>query len=194
MSDPTADLLLGRALGLPPRLGGTRLVCVDGPAGAGKSTLASRLAGAARRTGTAARLLHTDDLYEGWTGLPGLAERLAHEVLGPLAAGRPGSYRRWDWHAGAWAEEHVVLPTTLLVVEGVGSGTPLLDDWRSTLVWVSAPGEVRARRALRRDGGAFAPHWEAWAAQEARVFARDRTAARSDVVVDGTGRRPPELR
>ncbi|MBJ7451459.1 MAG: uridine kinase, partial [Blastococcus sp.] len=47
-----------------PRLGGTRLVCVDGPAGSGKTTFAGRLAAA---LGDDAELVHMDDLYAGWT-------------------------------------------------------------------------------------------------------------------------------
>ena len=54
------------------------------------------------------------------------------------------------------------------------------------LVWVEAPYDVRLRRGLERDGDAFAPHWEQWAADEAALFARERTRERADVVVDGT--------
>jgi hypothetical protein len=49
------------------------------------------------------------------------------------------------------------------------------------------------RRGLERDGDAFAPHWEAWAAAEAAHFAEHRTRDRADVVVDGTGGRPSVL-
>jgi hypothetical protein len=123
-----------------------------------------------------------------------VAPRLAGEVVAPIARGRSGRYRRWDWPTGAWAEEHRVPPTDVLVVEGVGSGTPLLAPWRSVLTWVDAPPELRRRRAVARDGDAFAPYWEAWARQEAAVFARDRTAQYADVLADGTGARPPEVR
>src|SRR4030095_996439 len=40
------DTLLDRILAAPARLGGTRLVCVDGPAGSGKTTFGRRLAAA----------------------------------------------------------------------------------------------------------------------------------------------------
>ncbi|MGY2085929.1 hypothetical protein [Blastococcus sp. SYSU DS0539] len=36
--------LAARLLAAAPRLGGTRLVCVDGPVGSGRTTLAARLA------------------------------------------------------------------------------------------------------------------------------------------------------
>lgn len=162
-----------------PRLGGGHLVCVDGPTGSGKTTLADHLvAGSA-----GAVAVHTDDLLEGWDGLPALGETLA-DLLHPLAAGRPGSYRRWDWHAGAWAERVTVAPAPLVVVEGVGSGARSVADLVSLLVWVEAPYDQRRRRGLARDGDDFAPHWERWAEAERTAFAAHRTRERADLVVD----------
>nr|WP_246284039.1 4-amino-4-deoxy-L-arabinose transferase [Nocardioides perillae] len=162
------------------------MVCVDGPAGSGKTTLAAALDTAARAVGLTTGVVHGDDLLAGWSGLPGLAGSLA-TALAPLAEGRPGAYRRRDWVADRWAEEVAVPVVDLLVVEGVGSGTPLLDGWRSVLVWVEAPRDLRLARGLARDGEAFAPHWEAWARDEEAVQSADRTRERADVLVDGTG-------
>jgi len=171
------------ALGRPPTLGTGRLVCVDGPAGAGKTTLALALA---RLTG--ARVVHMDDLYDGWSGLPRVADQL-DGLLRPLTEGRPGHYRRYDWHTGAFAETVEVQPANLLVLEGVGSGSRAHADLVTALVWVEAPHDLRMRRGIERDGEAFAPHWERWAAAEAEHFAHEDTRARADVVVDGTGSR-----
>lgn len=63
-----------------------------------------------------------DDLYDGWDGLPRVGAQL-DALLTPLAAGRPGHYRRYDWHASAYAETVTVPPCDLLVVEGVGCGS-----------------------------------------------------------------------
>jgi dephospho-CoA kinase len=49
------------------------------------------------------------------------------------------------------------------------------------LIWVDAPEEQRYRRAMARDGDAYAPHWARWAAQERAHFAADRTRERADV-------------
>ena len=96
----------------PPTLGAGRLVCIDGPSGSGKTALARALAD------DAGVVVHMDDLYEGWSGLPTVDEQL-EGLLRPLQQGRPGSYRRWDWEAGTRAERIHVSPTPLLVVEGV---------------------------------------------------------------------------
>ena len=127
--------------------------------------------------------MHLDDLYAGWGGL-GEVEVQLETMLRPLAQGRPGSYRRYDWLIGDWAETVSVEPSPLLVLEGVGSGARRCADLCTLLVWVEAPYEERMRRGLERDGDTFAPHWEQWAADEAELFAREGTRERADLVVD----------
>ena len=173
---PVRDRLLARA----PTLGSGRLLCVDGPAGSGKTTLAAAVA--ARVPGS--QVVHVDDLLEGWSGLPRLPDRL-EVLLRPLARDLPSSYVRWDWVADGWAETVPVRPGPLLVLEGVGSGAAAYADLGTLLVWVEAPHDLRMQRGLARDGDAFAPHWERWAAAEESLFARERTRARADLVVDG---------
>jgi uridine kinase len=180
MGSPSEDAraVLALTLGRPPTLGDGRLVCVDGPAGSGKSTLTAALVDLAPNVD----VVHTDELLEGWGGLPGLADAV-RALVEPLARGEVGTWRRWDWHAGGWAEVVQVAPTDLLVLEGVGSWSPSIAPWVTTLVWVDAPHEVRRRRGIDRDGDAFAPHWDQWARDEAALFARDRTRDHADWVV-----------
>jgi uridine kinase len=180
MGSPSEDArqALGVTAARPATLGPGRLICVDGPAGSGKTTLSRALAEQAPY----ATVLHTDDMLAGWHGLP----RLAHAVralLEPLAAGLPGSWRRWDWESDTWAERHEVEPAELIVLEGVGSWSPYVAPWVSTLVWVEAEPDVRVRRGLERDGEVFAPYWEQWEIDEAALFARDRTREHADLVI-----------
>ena len=84
----------------PPGLGRTRLVCVDGPSGAGKTVFAARLAAA---FDPAAPVVHTDDLLAGWDDQLSFWDRLDRHVLAPLRSGRPGRYRPYDWHRDAFA-------------------------------------------------------------------------------------------
>lgn len=180
------DLLRAR-----PRLGGARLVSVDGPAGSGKTTLAGRLAHHVAAQGHRVVLLHMDDQYEGWAGLGDAPHRLADGVLAPLDAGSAGRYRRYDWHLGAFAEEHEVAPVgdgDVVVLEGVGSGAVQVAPYRSLLVWVEAPAALRLRRGLERDGADAEPHWREWTRSEARHFASHGTRTAADVRVDAYGR------
>ena len=154
-----------------PTLGAGRLICIDGPSGSGKTTLAAALG---------APVVHVDELIDGWTGLRTVDVQL-DGLLRPLAAGDAGTYRRYDWHAGTYAETVIVPPAPLLVLEGVGAGSLAVADLVTLLVWMDAPLEVRRARGLERDGDEFAPHWDAWAAEEAEHFDRHGTCRRADL-------------
>ena len=181
--------LAARVRASPPRLGDVRLVCIDGPAGSGKTTFAGRLTDAlGNRTG----LVHLEDLYAGWT-LTGAVDRLSAGVLRPLAEGRAGSHHRYDWAAGRFADEPVAVPVPrVLVVEGCGSSPRELDPWTSMRIWVEAPAPLRLSRGLARDGEDLAAHWRRWQASEARHFAAEDTRARADVRVDGAATAPDD--
>lgn len=183
--DEVADLLAWHVAGLSPTLGGGRLVCVDGPAGSGKTSLGRALADAAVRQGeaTTVRLLHMDDVYEGWGGLAEAGPRLAADLVAPLRRGTTGGYRRYDWARGRFTEWVPVEPTDLLVLEGCGSGDSSYDEAITCLVWVEAPREVRVARGVTRDGEQVLAHWYAWMDDEQAVFSRERTRDRADVLV-----------
>lgn len=177
MTATVARAALEVALAQPPTLADGRLIAVDGPAGSGKSTLAAAIFD--RFPGS--RVVHVDDMYDGWTGLPRLGQQLDSLLL-PLAEGRPGSYRRYDWHAGRFAETVVVDPVDLLVLEGVGAGSLAHAALVTTLVWVNAPAKVRLARGLARDGAAMEPQWRQWQVDEEAHFRRERTRERADLV------------
>jgi uridine kinase len=173
-----AGRVLSLALARPPTLGSGRLVCVDGPSGSGKTTLALELA----RLSAGVRVVHMDALYDGWGGLPRVDVQLA-TLLTPLAADRPGSYLRYDWHAAAYAETVTVPPVPLLVLEGVGSWFPAFADLVTLLVWVEATPEERLARALERDGAAYEAELRQWAVDEQDHFVQTGARERADLVV-----------
>ncbi|HYF71618.1 MAG TPA: 4-amino-4-deoxy-L-arabinose transferase [Nocardioides sp.] len=176
-----ARALLELATSRPPTLAAGRLVCIDGPAGSGKTTLA----GAVAALEPDAVVVHMDDLYDGWAGLSRVDDQL-RTLLEPLSRCEAGAYRRYDWLAGRYAETVTVAPGELLVLEGVGSGSARFAHLVTALAWVEAPSDVRLRRGLERDGEAVRPHWERWQVDEAARFVRDGTRARADLVVDTT--------
>ena len=165
----------------PARLGGARLVLIDGPAGAGKSTLADRVGGALR-----AQVYHGDDMYEGWTGLPTLRDVLVEEVLAPLAEVRDGGFQRWDWENERRDERVDVQVADVIVIEGVGVAMREARRWATLVIYVDAPDDIRIARGLERDGEAYRPQWEAWMASEKGFLEDEGVRDAADVVIDGT--------
>jgi uridine kinase len=183
-----AALVVELAASRPPTLGSGRLICVDGPAGSGKTTLGAALA---ERTG--AQLIHGDDLMEGWRGLDAVGRQLV-ALAGSLAAGRPASYRHFDWEHDRYDRSVPVPAAPWLVVEGVGSGAAALAAYTTVLVWVEVDDDLRLARGLDRDGASAEGPWRQFMLDERDLFGRERTRERADVLVDGTGARPPVVR
>jgi uridine kinase len=179
------DRVVQHVLERSPSLGGTRLLCVDGAAGSGKTTLAARLERAFSSAGCRVQTLHMDDVYEGWDGLAQGRRTVAASVVEPLRRDEPGRYRRWDWHRDRYAEELVVEPGGVLLVEGVGSGNAAYADAVTCLVWVEAPPAVRLERGLARDGEHMRERWLDWRERETALFDRERTRERADLIADG---------
>ncbi len=179
-SDPAvvARQVADAVLAAPPTLGPGWLVCVDGPAGSGKTTLADAIGAAVPD----AQVVHCDELLQGWRGLPGLAATV-ERLVRPLARDEPGTWRRWDWLADGWAETHPVAPGGLLVLEGVGSWSPTIAGWVGHLVWVEAESSLRLARGIERDGEPMRHHWEQWRIDEDAMFARLGTRDHADLVV-----------
>ena len=173
-----ARRVLHETLERPPTLGDGRLICVDGLAGAGKTSVARELALLAPD----AVVIGTDEMLEGWRGLPGLGASI-EALLRPLAENRPGRWRRWDWLADGWAEEREVEPGPLLVLEGVGSAASSYDELVTYLVWVEADRDVRLARGIARDGEQMREHWLTWLDDEAALHEREDTRGRADLIV-----------
>ncbi|MFP7833785.1 AAA family ATPase [Marisediminicola sp. LYQ134] len=160
------------------------VVLIDGRSGAGKSTLAEALV-ARWRDSRVVDLIRLDDIYPGWSGLRAASEHVTEHVLEPHARGVDGRWRRWDWKADTAAEWHGVDAGSALVVEGCGVASAANRALATTTVWVELDEPERRRRALERDGDTFAPHWSAWARDEARFIALESPQTSADLVIDG---------
>lgn len=175
---PVPAALAARLPALEPSCGAVRVVAVDGPSAAGKSTFATALAAALG----GAPVVRSDDFPVPWDGDP-LAwwPPVTAQVLEPLRAGRPGRFRRYDWRRGAYAEQVEIPVVPVLIIEGVGAARE--DAPAAFAIWVDAPHVVRRRRAADRGDDLGA--WDRWARNEAAHFGADRTRERADLIIDG---------
>jgi uridine kinase len=166
--------------------GAAVLVAVDGPSGAGKTSLAENLVAAL----PGAVVVHLDDVYPGWDGLEAAAPLLVRHVLAPLRCGAPVTLPTWDWAREVPGPPRVLPalgpPRPPVVVEGAGAGARACAPYLDGLIWLEAPEDVRRARTLIRDGDAYAPHWERWARQERAHFRREGTRERADLVLDSS--------
>lgn len=164
-----------------------RLICIDGPAGSGKTTLASRLAEHLRAGGVTVGLVHMDDLYEGWDLAfdESLAERIGACIITPLRHGLSVMHPVYDWSAGRYATWAAVPPCDVLMLEGVGAARREVRAHASWTAWVHAPADVRWERLMRRDGEAMRDRLVQFVERERAHHLRDGTEGAVDMVVAG---------
>lgn len=169
MSDSDSDLapLLAALAGGPQPW----VLLVDGRSGAGKTVLATRLAAA-----TGATLVSLDDVYPGWDGLAAGSAAVPGII-------REGRWRRWDWAADRPGEAASVPRTGSLIVEGCGAIARASRALADHAWWLDRDDAERRRLALARDGDAYAPHWDRWAAQEEAAMARESPRELADRIL-----------
>jgi uridine kinase len=163
----------------PPRAVASRIVAIDGPGGAGKTSLAEWLG----RRLDGAPTIHTDD-FASWDDQLGWWPRMLTEVLEPLAAGRAAVFMptSWDGHP---RDRVVVEAGELVILEGVASSRAAFRPYLSYSIWVETPSELRLARGLARDGESMRPQWGEWMAVEDRYLEDERPADHADLVLPG---------
>jgi uridine kinase len=158
----------------------TSIIAIDGPGGAGKSTLAKLLS--VRLGG--APVLHTDD-FASWDNPLDWWPRLVAEVLEPLARDERARYRRTDWGNEDHEEWGEVVPSEFLILEGVGASREAFRPFLTYSIWVDVPRSLRLRRGLERDGQEARGQWEKWMSEEDDYIERERPQEWADVVLPG---------
>jgi uridine kinase len=156
----------------------TRIVAVDGPGGAGKSSLADLLA-----RELDAQVIHTDD-FASWENPVDWWPDLIELALTPLADGRPARYTPTSW-GGEERKPIVIEPSGIVILEGVTASREAFRPYLAYSIWIETPRNVRLERGLQRDGEQMRPDWERWMAGEDRYIERERPAEHADIVLPG---------
>jgi len=156
----------------------TRIVAVDGPGGAGKSSLADRLA-----RELDAQIIHTDD-FASWENPVDWWPDLIERALKPLAAGEPARYQPTSW-GGEQREPVVIEPSGIVILEGVTASREGFRPYLAYSIWIETPRDLRLQRGVERDGEHMRSQWEQWIEGEDRYIERERPAEHADVVLRG---------
>lgn len=152
--------------------GDTKIVTIDGPAGSGKTTLANELAIELSNASGVMSVVHMDELYEGWDDALGqkLFDRIEAWILTPIRNGLSPKYLKYDWHQGKYASWSELPLTSVVIIEGVGSGHSSLRECVSQAIWVEADEHLLLDRVVQRDGEGVREEMLLWKARERTYF------------------------
>ena len=159
------------------------IIAIDGPAGAGKTTLAHDIALALASQYSVSEI-HMDDLYDGWDNA--LTHHLT-DVLTHLVAGhreqRPISLSFYNWGEASFNPATLIESAELLILEGVGSGQMAIRDSLSALIWIDIEDSQGMARVLARDGISIENQMKKWLATQEQHFRDEGTQKAADFVL-----------
>jgi uridine kinase len=158
----------------------TPIILIDGRAGSGKSTFAEKLQQQLFRDGESApRVIHMDNIFEGWEGLSLGSDYMVRFILNPLARKETASWQDWSWvknERSSWREFSGGTP---LIVEGCGALTERSKEHAYLSLWLEASEETRRKRWLERER--HLDKFDFWAAQELDFYAREKSQSLADL-------------
>lgn len=171
----------------PALCGETKIVTIDGPAGSGKTTLANELSVNLADSTSAMSVIHLDELYEGWNGAldAKLFERIDSWILTPIRNGLNPKHLKFDWHQGKYSTWSEVPLTTIVIIEGVGSGHTSLRQFVSQAIWVEADEDLLLDRVVQRDGESIRDEMLIWKMRERAYFDSNEVKQAADIRVIG---------
>lgn len=142
---------------------------IDGPAGAGKTTLAREIVTSMGQ----GEVIHCDDLYNGWHDAltPTLEKHFREWIIAPLNESQMPRYRKYNWKSGGYESEIEVPSTRLLILEGVGAALKSMTDFADLSIWMEISPALGLARVLERDGTQIEEEMVTWIAKQAEFFA-----------------------
>lgn len=160
-----------------------RAFAIDGVAGSGKTTLASKL----KLDLPGIQIVQMDDLYNGWQNplSPELIRRVINEILDPFIKGKEIVYRKFNWYQEAFDETIKVSPTHTLILEGVGAGQSAFRKMLSRIIWVELDPDAGFERVIARDGERVKTQMVNFLTDQKKHFAAELTNLVADYTISG---------
>lgn len=159
------------------------ILAIDGPAGAGKTTLAEHLC-AALSLKYKCVTLHMDDLYHGWQ------TPFDHHFTDALYAASTShrnsqkySLSFFDWSDSKYRVAQEMAQAELLILEGVGASHTVIRPFLTASIWIDIEPAEGLERVLMRDGEAISPHMHQWLKQQDELFRESQSKEFADFVL-----------
>jgi len=158
-------------------------LAIDGVAGSGKTTLASRLCSDLK----SCQVVHMDDLYEGWNDplSQRLTAKVIRELLEPFNKQIPIRYQKFDWILNRFDKFEDLKTSNILILEGVGSGQREFRKYLSKTIWVEYDPSQGFDRVIARDGEGIRGEMVNFLLDQNKHFIAELTKNASDYTISG---------
>ena len=171
---------------------GSPIIAIEGGSAAGKTTLANALQHV--YGSHACNVFHTDDFFlrPGQRTPERLAEvggnldreRFAQEIVRPLNANTPVTYRRFDCMTQTLGEPITVQKSTLTVVEGAYSMHPAFGRYYDLAIFLDVDPSTQKKRIARRNVPQLAKRFfDEWIPLENEYFSKTDAKCRADLTL-----------
>ena len=156
-----------------------QIILIDGPAGAGKTTLSLKL-----QSEFNCEVVHLDYVYDGWDNAlsPSLTKVLV-ELVSAFKNGIEFELPVYNWEKMAFDSIRKIRPAECLIIEGVGAGQSEVRKHANTLYWLEIDDETGLTRVLQRDGLQIERQMRAFKEREAKHFEAERTREFADFII-----------
>lgn len=159
------------------------IIAIDGPAGAGKTTLANHLHYALGAS-MPSHVIHMDDLYHGWkTPFDQHFTDALRNAVEAHTSQQEMMLARFDWNTNTYLAPEYLSPKPLLILEGVASMHSVIGDEISAAIWLEIAPEIGLHRVLARDGAGITDEMQHWLQLQEQHFQVEEPKNRADFIL-----------
>jgi uridine kinase len=156
------------------------IIAIDGPAGAGKTTLAEHLT-ASLSLKYKCTTLHMDNLYNGWNAP---FDRHLVDALKVACSSHQKSEKFslsfFNWSKSEYEAATEIPQSQLLILEGVGASQAVIRPYLTASIWIDIDPALGLERVLHRDGDSISADMERWLTTQEQHFLENKSQMSAD--------------